>query len=139
MRKILLLMAFFFVILMNAQEKSGNCKFDYQVSLKNTLEDETKSIYKSQISWDFSKLNNRIDCTIEIIPIRDCINGEEAIKYKESVLFSTKDKNFKDKDSKEIRISDFMTKCFKWRVIVFDPKTNCEEITDWKYNSFLNN
>jgi hypothetical protein len=139
MKKILLLIAFFFQIHMIAQDKSGNCKFDYQVSLKNILEDETKRIYKSQIFWDFSKLNNKIDCTIEIVPIRDCINGEDAIKFKETILFSTKDKNFKDKDSKEIRIADFMTKCFKWRVIVVDPKTKCEEITDWKYNSFLNN
>ena len=132
-------MAFFCVILINAQDKSGKCKFDYQVSSKNIFEDETKNIYKTQIFWDFSKLDRRIECKIEIVPIKDCFKGEDAIRYKETILLSNKNKNFKSKDFKEVGISDFMTKCFKWRVIVFDPKTKCEEITDWKYNSFLNN
>lgn len=139
MKKTLLLFAFFLTALLNAQEKGKNCTFNYKVFSENIIEEEEeKSIYKTQIHWDFSKINfDSTTCVIEIIPIKDCVNELNAIKFKSSILISSKDENFKQKGFKSLNHIELMSKCFKWRVVITDKNTSCEEATDWKYSSFL--
>jgi len=138
MKKIVLIIAFIFFGVVNAQGVSKECEFSYKTYSRNSIEDQSRNIYKSVLIWDFSKLGKSVDCKIEIVPIRDCFNHENAVKFKETVILSSKDKNFKLKDTKEFGISSYMTKCFKWRIILVDTKTSCEKITDWRFVSFLN-
>lgn len=138
MKKILLLFAFIFFAYVNAQDKGKDCKFNYKVSSEMVLEDEVRSIYKAEIHWDFSKLNlKNTTCVIEILPIKDCVNELNAIKFKDPILVSSKDEKFIVKGSKSLNHMDLMSKCFKWRVVITDEKNSCVETTDWKYSSFL--
>lgn len=139
MKKILLFITVVFFGLANAQDVSKECEFNYQAYSKKIIEDQGKNIFKSVIEWDFSKTEKNVDCSIEIVPIRDCANGESALRFKEIILLSSKDRNFKKKGMKEIKNSDYMTKCFKWRVVMVNSKTSCEKVTDWEFVSFLNN
>lgn len=138
MKKILLLFAFISFAIVNAQDKGKDCEFNFKVSSNMILEDEVRSIYKAEIQWDFSKLNlKNTTCVIEIIPIKDCVNELNAIKFKDSIVVSSKDENFAVKGTKSLNHIDLMSKCFKWRVVITNEKTSCVETTDWKYSSFL--
>lgn len=138
MKKILLLFAFVAFGIANAQDKGKDCKFNYKVSSEMIIEDEVKSIYKSEIHWDFSTLNfKNTTCVVEIVPIKDCMNELEALKFKDSIIISSKDENFTSKGVKSLNHIDLMSKCFKWRVVISDAKSSCVETTDWKYSSFL--
>ncbi|MCW1147598.1 hypothetical protein [Flavobacterium lacisediminis] len=139
MKKILLFITFILYGITNAQNLNKGCEFNYQAYSKKIFEDQAKGIFKSVLSWDFSKLENDVEYSIEIVPVRDCINKESAIKFRETVILSSKDENLKKKDSKEISHSDYMTKCFKWRIILVDVKTSCRKVTDWEFISFINN
>ena len=134
----MLFLLFVVCALSMAQDKNQNCKFDFKVYTENQIEDEMRSIYKTEIKWNFSKLDlKNTTCVIEIVPMKDCMNGLDAIKLKPSVIISSTDKNFSAKGSKFINHLELMTKCFKWRVIVTNTKNSCTETTEWKYSSFL--
>lgn len=138
MKRILILLAFISFLTVKAQEKMVNCKFDYKVFSENQIEDEIKSIYKSQLYWDFSKIElKNITCVIEIVPIKDCINQLDAIKIKPSILISSQDAIFSAKGNKSFNHLELMSKCFKWRVVITDSMLSCVETSDWKYVSFL--
>jgi hypothetical protein len=130
----------FFVLsafLSNAQEQNSNCDFNYQINISPTKSDLLESLQEAQMNWDFSKvkLNKDSVITIEVLPIFDCFNGQNASDFKEIIIIKSSDSKFKSKGGYLFKHLDLMSKCFKWRVII--KSSNCEEISDWKYYSFL--
>ncbi|MFD2892824.1 hypothetical protein ACFS5J_12460 [Flavobacterium chuncheonense] len=119
-----------------SQSKSLNCKFDYTIKLVESGKEVSIVDKYAVLSWDFSKLNmTKANVQIEVVPILDCFNGETAREFKESILISSSDKNFKTKNSITLKHIEMMAKCFKYRVRIV---SNCEEISDWKYFSYIN-
>ena len=138
MKNLIIYLFFVSFVTLYAQDKKGNCNFVYQVSVENSINDEIKSIYDSKIQWNFSKLDlKNISCTIEIVPIKDCMNELNATKFKTSFVISSSDAGFSPKGSKVLNYLEFMAKCYKWRVIITDTIKSCSETSEWKYISFL--
>lgn len=138
MKKCLLTM--FFVLsafLIEAQTTKNNCEFNYQIDVLPAQSDVLSSLQEGQMSWDFSKikLNKDSVITIEVLPIFDCFNGQNASDFKEIIIIKSSDSKFKSKGGYLFKHLDLMSKCFKWRVLI--KSSNCEEISDWKYYSFL--
>ena len=119
-----------------SQSKSSNCHFDYAIKLVESGKEVSIVDKYAVLSWDFSKLNMaKTSIQIEVVPILDCFNNDNAKEFKESILISSSDKNFKTKSSITLKHIDMMAKCFKYRVKIV---SNCEEISDWKYFSYIN-
>ena len=85
MKKILLFIGLILFGLANAQNELSKCKFNYELELEKKLENKQKNIYNAVFKWDFSKLNSNINISLEIVPIKDCMNDINSQNNKETV------------------------------------------------------
>ena len=102
-------------------DKIADAKYDY--------------INNAQVLWDFTSTDLKgKQVSIEVVTIYDCFNGENASDFKSKFSVLNKD-NFKVKGNYQLIHLDLMAKCFKWRVVVKEAKS--EQVSDWSYFSFL--
>jgi len=137
MKKYLLLLILFLSFSVFSQEKTTNCKFEFDLKLKGS-EDNLANPKEASVdlNWDFSKLNlNKTKVTIEIVPVLDCFNDLNASNLKDVITVEVSSKEFKSKDSKNIKHLDLMAKCFKYRVVL--ASSDCNDTTDWKFYSYF--
>jgi hypothetical protein len=133
MKKIILIVAF--IAQFTYSQDIKNCKFDYTIVVSEILNKENPKNKLVNISYDFSKVKSKeAIITIEIVPILDCFNELEAKQLKEIIVISSKEENFKKKNSIILEHLKINSKCFKYRVIL---KSNCEEKSSWQYYTFI--
>lgn len=137
MKKYLLLLILFLSFSAFSQEKTSNCKFEFDLKLKGN-EDNLANPKEASVdlNWDFSKLNlKKAKVSIELVPVLDCHKKDNASNLKDTIYIEVNSKEFKRKDTKKIKHLDLMAKCFKYRVVI--TSSDCNYTTDWKFYSYF--
>lgn len=139
MKKYLLLLFLITSSISFSQNNQNDCSFDYKIELKGKEANDNLSNPKEAFvtfDWDFTTLNLVNDkVTIEIVPILDCFNGEDANSFRDSVFINISEDELDKKGKKIFKHLDLKIKCFKYRVLI--SNSNCKETSDWKYYSYF--
>lgn len=134
----LILLILFFSLNSFSQIPNSGCQFNYSVKLIQPNESLMNKEKFVTLDWDFSRLNvdfSKTSIVIEIVPIYDCNKELEGVRFKEPIVFSNSASDFEQKKSIKIVHTEMMAKCFKYRVKII---SNCEEVSEWRFYSFIN-
>ncbi len=115
-------------------QENTNCNVNYKAEIVECPKETTNAEKYAIVNWDFSEV---VDASIkiEIVPILDCFNKDNAVSYKDAIFLNIVIDENGIIGSKKLIHVEMMSKCFKWRVIV--TKTNCEKISNWQYHYFI--
>lgn len=133
MKKYLLLLFFSFGFIGFSQEEIK--PHDLLKYIKITDMGQTDGMYAKNIVWDYSKIKSKKPIVLEILPIKDCFNAENASRFKEIIKITIDGKQYNYKDNYVANANTIYAKCFKWRIVLF--KNGKESYSFWQYSSIL--
>ena len=135
MKKILLLVLFYFVSAGYAQNKiENNSPLLGKIKVEKLQDANFNFIQNASISWNFSQIElNNAALSIEVVTILDCFNGEQASEFKDQFTILSKE-SFSLVGTTQLNHLELMAKCFKWRLVA---KTSETAVSDWFYFSFV--
>lgn len=135
MKKILLLVLFYFVSAGYAQNKiENNSPLLGKIKVEKLQDANFNFIQNASISWNFSQIElNNAALSIEVVTILDCFNGEQASEFKDQFTILSKE-SFSLVGTTQLNHLELMAKCFKWRLVANGTETR---VSDWFYFSFL--
>ena len=135
MKKILLLVLFYFVSAGYAQNKiENNSPLLGKIKVEKLQDANFNFIQNASISWNFSQIElNNAALSIEVVTILDCFNGEQASEFKDQFTILSKE-GFSLVGNTQLNHIELMAKCFKWRLVA---KTSDTAVSDWFYFSFV--
>ena len=135
MKKILLLVLFYFVSAGYAQNKiENNSPLLGKIKVEKLQDANFNFIQNASISWNFSQIElNNAALSIEVVTILDCFNGEQASEFKDQFTILSKE-SFSLVGTTQLNHLELMAKCFKWRLV---SKTSDTSASEWFYFSFL--
>jgi hypothetical protein len=135
MKKILLLVLFYFVSVGYAQNKiENNSPLLGKIKVEKLQDANFNFIQNASISWNFSQIElNNAALSIEVVTILDCFNGEQASEFKDQFTILSKE-SFSLVGTTQLNHLELMAKCFKWRLVATTSET---AVSDWFYFSFV--
>ena len=135
MKKILLLVLFYFVSAGYAQNKiENNSPLLGKIKVEKLQDANFNFIQNASISWNFSQIElNNAALSIEVVTILDCFNGEQASEFKDQFTILSKE-SFSLVGTTQLNHLELMAKCFKWRLVA---KASDTAVSDWFYFSFV--
>lgn len=114
-----------------AQQDPAPCQQTFKAEVKQGT-DPARSYY-AVLNWDFTNVDVEAnEVSIEVLPIKDCHKGTEALRFRDASMVRVNSSN--QKGVADLTLDAMGVKCFKWRVVITGV---CPSTSDWSYHSYL--